>query len=126
MLERVARVDDERCSLYGSGDDARRPRAHGEQQIDRYLHEASIFIPDVLKYFDLPQVAAGVADRRLVVVSPLDAMKAPVEISSARSAYRWTQEVYAKLGSPGHFQVLRKDPNAAPAEQYLALLEVAR
>ena len=39
VLERVARVDDERCRLHGSGDDPPRPRAHGEQNVDRNLHE---------------------------------------------------------------------------------------
>src|SRR5262245_16768692 len=39
VRERVARVDDERCGLYVCGDDSRRPRAHGEQDIDRNLHE---------------------------------------------------------------------------------------
>jgi hypothetical protein len=39
VLEWVARVDDKRCGLHGFSDDSRRPRAHGEQNIDRHLHE---------------------------------------------------------------------------------------
>jgi len=41
MLERVTGVHDERCSFHGFSDDTRRPRAHGEQNIDRHLHEFS-------------------------------------------------------------------------------------
>jgi hypothetical protein len=55
--------------------------------VDRYLHGADVFIPDVLNHFDLPQVAAAV-DRRVVIVAPVDAMKNPVEISRARDLYR--------------------------------------
>jgi hypothetical protein len=39
VLEWIARIDDERCGLDRCRDDARRPRAHGEQHVDRSLHE---------------------------------------------------------------------------------------
>jgi len=38
VQERVARVDDERCGLHGLGGDSRRPRAHGEYNVDWNLH----------------------------------------------------------------------------------------
>jgi len=41
VLEGVARVDNNRCSLNGSGDDPPCPRAHDEQNIDRNLHEVT-------------------------------------------------------------------------------------
>jgi hypothetical protein len=53
---------------------------------DRYLHGADIFIPDVLKYFDLPNVAAAL-DGRVAVIAPVGAMKNPVEPSRARKVY---------------------------------------
>ena len=33
-------------------------------RVDRYLHSAGVFVRDVLTSFDLPHVAAAVADRR--------------------------------------------------------------
>lgn len=98
---------------------------HSLTSVDRYLHEASIFIRGVMRHFDLPQVAAAVAGRRLALLSPVDGMKAPVEFLSARRAYEWTQAVYANLGVRDHFRVSRKNPDATPAEQYLDLLGVA-
>jgi cephalosporin-C deacetylase-like acetyl esterase len=93
--------------------------------VDRYLHGANVFIPDVLKHFDLPQVAAAVADRRLVVLSPVDAMKQTVEAARARKAYRWTQQVYANLGVPERFGVAARIPETAPANQYIDLLDTS-
>jgi hypothetical protein len=72
---------------------------------DRYLHNASIFVRDVLKYFDLPQMAALVADRRLTLVSPVDAMKRRVDIEPARSAYKEAFAAYEAAGAAGRFTI---------------------
>jgi cephalosporin-C deacetylase-like acetyl esterase len=70
---------------------------------DRYMHGASVFVRDVLKYFDLPQVAAMVADRRLTLSSPVDAMKARVNMPVARDVYRETAAAYQAAGAGGRF-----------------------
>jgi cephalosporin-C deacetylase-like acetyl esterase len=88
---------------------------------DRYLHGASIFIPGVLKHFDLPQVAAAVAGRRLAILDPLDAMKSAVDIETARRAYEPAAQAYARAGAPGAFVVARRGNNITRAEQYLHL-----
>lgn len=75
-------------------------------QTDRYLHGADVFVRDVLKHFDLPQVAAAVCDRRLVLLSPADPMKRPVEPEVAQETYRWTTETYANAGAADRFQIL--------------------
>jgi cephalosporin-C deacetylase-like acetyl esterase len=72
---------------------------------DRYLHNASIFIRDVLKHFDLPHVAAAVANRRLSLIAPVDAMKAPVDTAVARNAYRATFTAYQAAGADGQFTI---------------------
>lgn len=76
---------------------------------DRYLHGADIFIPDVLKYFDLPGVAAA-AEGRVTVVAPVDAMKNPVVPSRARQVY----------GPPA--RVAAHDPEVNWADECAALL----
>jgi cephalosporin-C deacetylase-like acetyl esterase len=74
-------------------------------QVDRYLHGADIFVRDVLTRFDLPQVAAAIAGRDLVLVSPSDPMKQPVDLALARHTYTWTERVYRNSGAGGRFQI---------------------
>jgi len=73
--------------------------------VDRYLHGAGIFIRDVLLHFDLPQVAAAVAGRRLSLVSPVDAMKRPLDLAEARRVYAFTGEVYRNAGAAADFRI---------------------
>jgi len=93
--------------------------------VDRYLTESSVFIRDVLTHFDLPQVAAAVADRPLTIIAPRGPMNQEVEASQARDAYQWTSEVYANLGVSGHFQVSPRSEELSLANQYLKALGVA-
>ncbi len=95
---------------------------HSLTSSDLYLHSADIFVKDVLLHFDLPQVAAAVAGRRLILVSPVDAMKNPVELPVVRETYRWAAEVYAQAGASDRFRTLRRDPDADLAGQYLEFL----
>jgi pimeloyl-ACP methyl ester carboxylesterase len=53
---------------------------------DRYLHGASIMLRDVLLRFDLPQVAAA-ASARVTLISPVDHLNRPVDLSAARAQY---------------------------------------
>ena len=89
---------------------------------DRYTHGANVFIRDVLQNFDLPQVAASIADRNLVLLSPVDAMGTPVELSVAIQEYQWANDAYATTGASNHFQILKPHHDRHPAEEYLNLL----
>ena len=75
-------------------------------RVDRYLHGANIFIRDVLKHFDLPQVAASIAGRDLTLLSPVDHMKRPVDVALAEKTYWFTQEAYAAAGVKDQFRIL--------------------
>ncbi|MEK7406137.1 MAG: acetylxylan esterase, partial [Acidobacteriota bacterium] len=86
-------------------------------EVDRYLHGAHIFIRDVLKSLDLPQVAAAIADRPLTVVAPVDPMKRPVDPGLARKAYEWTLEAYAAGHAASRFRIAEGDTGL---EVYLA------
>jgi cephalosporin-C deacetylase-like acetyl esterase len=94
--------------------------------VDRYLHAADIIVPGVLQRFDLPHVAAAVADRPLVLLSPVDAMKSPVGIPLARQTYQWTQATYAVAGGPDHFRVVGRSEEVETVTQYLHLLNNLR
>ncbi len=90
--------------------------------VDRYLHSAGVFVRDVLTSFDLPHVAAAIADRRLALVAPVDAMKEPVKIASAEREYSFTREVYARAGARDRFVIAPQDGESNLADQYLRLL----
>ncbi|MCC6861270.1 MAG: acetylxylan esterase [Bryobacterales bacterium] len=73
---------------------------------DRYLHSSDVFVRDVLKSFDLPQVAAAVCGRRLALLSLSDPMGRPVDAETAREAYRFTTETFSNAGAAARFRLL--------------------
>jgi cephalosporin-C deacetylase-like acetyl esterase len=88
--------------------------------LDRYEFRAGVFVLDVLKHFDLPQVAAAIAGRDLAILSPVDGNKRPVDPALARKVYLPAADLFRKAG--GRFQVVGPEPEVDPAEEYLALL----
>jgi hypothetical protein len=91
-------------------------------QSDRYKQGADIMIPGVLNQFDLPQASAAIADRHLVLISPVGPMKTPVSIDEAKQAYQFTQETYDRLGVRDRFQIAASNPVLGLAAHYHALV----
>lgn len=91
-------------------------------QSDRYKYGANIFVRGGLKYFDLPMIAAAIADRNVRIVSPLDPMKMSVPLVDAQLAYRFTQATYANANATEQFQIVDSNAKLSPAERYLALV----
>jgi dienelactone hydrolase len=91
--------------------------------VDRYTQETSVFVRDVLTAFDLPQVAAAAAPRRLILLEPSGPMKTPVQVPQAMTAYRWTQDVYEAASAETEFSVVSRDPAVSRADQYWNLLK---
>ena len=89
---------------------------------DRYLHGANVFIIDVLKHFDLPQVAGAIADRPLALLRPVDHMKKPVESGPAEEEYEWTRQRYATLGASERFRIVTGRSGAGLIKEWLDLL----
>jgi cephalosporin-C deacetylase-like acetyl esterase len=92
-------------------------------QADRYRYSADIFLPGVLKRFDLPEVAATLADRRLTLLSPLDPMKQSIGVPEAETAYDWTTKVFEAARARGRFRIERRNPKLDLAEQYVRAME---
>ncbi|MGH9327067.1 MAG: prolyl oligopeptidase family serine peptidase [Terriglobia bacterium] len=90
---------------------------------DRYTHEASIFVRGALAGFDLCQVAAAAAPRRLLVLDPVDPMKAPAGSERAKAAYQWTQGVYEAAGAGSSFAAVSADATRTLADQYWDFLK---
>ncbi len=88
---------------------------------DRYLHTAGIFVRDVLTAFDLPDVAAAIADRPLALLSPVGPMK-EADVAGAREAYRYAQQVYARAGAANRFTIAEAADSEKAADQYITLL----
>lgn len=72
---------------------------------DRYVHNASSFVRDILLSFDLPQVAAALAPRELRIVRPVDAMRRPAPAGLVRQTFRAAQDAYSKAGAAAKFQL---------------------
>lgn len=92
-------------------------------QADRYCYGADMFLPGVLKRFDLPQVAATLADRLLTLMSPLGPMKQSIGVHDVETAYDWTRQAYAGARAGGRFRVAPANSELELAEQYLRALE---
>jgi cephalosporin-C deacetylase-like acetyl esterase len=92
-------------------------------RVDRYLHAANVFLPGVLRHFDLPQVAGAIADRHLAILDPVDPMKKPVDINLARRTYTWTRHAYRNAGADERFELMARRPGADPADAYFAFLD---
>jgi cephalosporin-C deacetylase-like acetyl esterase len=82
--------------------------------VNRYVQDADVFVLDVLKSFDLPDVAAAVAPRRLTLLSPVDYTGMPAPASMVRGTY-----AKAKV------TIAASDPELDPATQYLSILSEA-
>jgi pimeloyl-ACP methyl ester carboxylesterase len=91
-------------------------------EVDRYLYGADVFLPNVLLHFDLPQVAAAIADRPLVLIEPRDAMKKPVPTDRAERVYRPTRNFYNAAGRGDKFVIESHCKNLDTPEHYLNLL----
>ena len=70
-----------------------------------YAYHPRWFVPKILTLCDLPEVAACVAPRRLVLASPLDHMRRRVPKADAEETYALTRRVYELFGAPGGFQI---------------------
>jgi hypothetical protein len=92
-------------------------------RVDRYLYSADVFIPSILQHFDLPQVAACVADRPLSLLSPVDAMKRPVTMAEARETYQWTAEIYKMMRAGDRFRLADRCAGLDIVDQYLSSWE---
>ena len=96
-------------------------RSLTEDGVDRYLHGANVLIPGVLSQLDLPQVSGVIAGRRLSLLSPVDAMKRPVDPTSAKRGFTWTTSLFKTVNSAEKFQVVSAAETELAA-QYVRLL----
>ena len=71
--------------------------------------EVSNVIPGALKTYDLPDLAALMAPRKLTILSPVDGAGKPVPQAELDAAYSGAREAYRKAGADANL-VLRASP----------------
>lgn len=71
--------------------------------------ELSNVIPGVLAYYDLPDLAAMMAPRKLTILSPVDGAGKPLSQAQVVAAYARAREAYQAAGAEGNL-VLRAAP----------------
>ena len=63
------------------------------------------FVPDVVRYLDLPDLAAVVSPRALFVMEPLDGAKKGVSGAEARGMYALADRICQQAGTPESFKL---------------------
>ena len=79
----------------------------GLTRSDRYTQPTGIFVLDILKHFDLPQLAAGLAGRKLTIAGSVDEMKRPVDAKTVKRTYAITDAAFQPGGSEGRFRLVQ-------------------
>ena len=70
-----------------------------------HRHHVSILLPDVLARYDIPDLYAGLADRRVLVVNPRDAQRALATQQAAQTEFEPAFEAFGKTGNPEAFSL---------------------
>lgn len=78
-------------------------------QTEIYAHRFSAFAPRLLRDFDLPDLAALIAPRPLLLVNPTDPLHRRVPLEQADETYRGARQVFRLLGAEGHFSLAQAD-----------------
>jgi len=87
-----------------------------EKRIHRQVLEN--IIPGVLKQFDLPDLVASLAPRKVLLADPVDALGHRLWPRAAREAYARPAAVYKAAGAPHAIQVARRRMGQGPAPVY--------
>ena len=117
-LSSLPNVDSKNIIVFGEGDDALLALHAGllEQsvqtvvmnnflgswysltQTDYYCHSPFIFVPDILKYYDVPHVAVAMAPKKLIMSNPVNATKQRENVTDYKNNYRQIEQTYGNLG----------------------------
>ena len=73
---------------------------------DGFSYPPSLFPPNILKYADIPELAAMVAPRPLTVEQPLSPHLEPLSQEEASECFEFTWTVYEYLGAPHSFRLV--------------------
>ena len=66
---------------------------------------SEIFIPQILNYADIPQLAALIAPRSLRIIKPVNGHNEQLSDEASKSIFAWTQVMYAQLAAESNFRI---------------------
>jgi hypothetical protein len=69
------------------------------------LPDFDYYVPAILRYADLPQIAAAAAPRRVWISAPVDIEQRILDIDRAAKEYEWTAKAFA-AGRSGGFAIV--------------------
>jgi fermentation-respiration switch protein FrsA (DUF1100 family) len=90
-----------------------------------YTYHFMDFLPRVLRYHDLPQVAGALAPRVVWMLNLRDSRKDTLELPVSNADYSWTQECYENLGLKESFRISTYEKMSDRAKIYLKWAEEA-
>jgi len=70
------------------------------------IFPASVFLFDVLRYFDLPQIISSIVPRHLTLSNLTDVLGYPVSIEHIKGEYFFVLSTYKLLGAKNNIQIL--------------------
>lgn len=83
------------------------------------------FLPRVLRYHDLPQVAGVIAPRPVWLLNTLDAVQVLEEGTVVKNSYHWAIETYQNVNAGSEFQIDGYEGNVERADRWLAWARAA-
>ena len=86
-----------------------------------YTHRYVMFTPGVLRKYDLPDVAALVAPRPLVVINAVDQAQRPLDAERAAEIFAPAGKIFDIAGARSELRVVRATTASDILEQYRAL-----
>jgi len=86
-----------------------------------YAHRPSLFPPGVLARYDLPDLAAAVAPRPLVLINSTGALQDPLDAARAAQVYDPARRMYELLGVEDRFAIISAPSSGEILDRYQQL-----
>jgi len=81
-----------------------------------HCHHLGLFLPGVLRAYDLGEVAGLVAPMPLLLLDPVDEMGRPPDEQALQDEYEIARVVFGVLGAADRLAIVRSDTSAATAQ----------
>lgn len=115
-------------ALYACALDNRIRRVVVNGGLSSYIFESGVtaqplwmFIPGILKYADVAQVASLVSPRPLIIANPTNGAGQPLTHSDAQTELQWTFVVYSLLDAVNNLTILANAKNSAILASFLSI-----
>jgi cephalosporin-C deacetylase-like acetyl esterase len=87
-----------------------------------YAIHVNLFLPQILRHFDLPELAIGISPRPFLLLDSRDAMKQPLPEKTIRQELRLASQAYQMLGAGSRLSVQITSDRGAQLEAVIEWL----